>query len=120
MTLWGLMDIIENENHFYFSINRVKRLAIERLLEIIGEAANHVSKEVIDANPDIPWSKMIGLRNKVAHDEEAMQLSVVLTPADEGGYVAYNPETETTTQGETVEEALFNLKELKKELSLGF
>ena len=62
------MDIIENENHFSFSINRVKRLAIERLLEIIDEAANHVSKEVIDANPDIPWSKMIGLRNKVAHD----------------------------------------------------
>ncbi|HQU99477.1 MAG TPA: type II toxin-antitoxin system HicB family antitoxin [Nitrosomonas sp.] len=40
-----------------------------------------------------------------------MELSAVLTPAPEGGYVAYNPETGTTTQGETVEEALANLAE---------
>ena len=40
-----------------------------------------------------------------------MELSAVLTPAPEGGYVAFNPETGTTTQGETVEEALSNLRE---------
>ena len=40
-----------------------------------------------------------------------MELSEVLTPAQEGGYVAFNPETGTTTQGETVEEALANLAE---------
>ncbi|MDO9310172.1 MAG: type II toxin-antitoxin system HicB family antitoxin [Nitrosomonas sp.] len=40
-----------------------------------------------------------------------MELSAVLTPAPEGGYVAFNPETGTTTQGETVEEALANLAE---------
>ncbi len=40
-----------------------------------------------------------------------MELSAVLTPAQEGGYVAFNPETGTTTQGETVEEALQNLRE---------
>ena len=40
-----------------------------------------------------------------------MELSAVLTPAPEGGYVAFNPETGTTTQGETVEEALANLSE---------
>ena len=40
-----------------------------------------------------------------------MELSAVLTPAPEGGYVAFNPETGTTTQGETVEEALSNLTE---------
>ena len=40
-----------------------------------------------------------------------MELSAVLTPAIEGGYVAFNPETGTTTQGESVEEALANLQE---------
>lgn len=40
-----------------------------------------------------------------------MELTAVLTPAEEGGYVAFNPETGTTTQGETVEEALANLQE---------
>ena len=40
-----------------------------------------------------------------------MELSAVLLPAPEGGHVAFNPETGTTTQGETVEEALANLRE---------
>jgi predicted RNase H-like HicB family nuclease len=39
-----------------------------------------------------------------------MELTAILTPAVEGGYVAYNPETDTTTQGENVEEALTNLR----------
>ncbi len=40
-----------------------------------------------------------------------MELSALLTPAVEGGYVAFNPETGTTTQGESIEEALANLQE---------
>jgi len=40
-----------------------------------------------------------------------MELSAILTSASEGGFVAFNPETGTTTQGETVEEALANLRE---------
>lgn len=40
-----------------------------------------------------------------------MELTAVLTPAEEGGYVALNPETGTTTQGETIEEAVANLRE---------
>lgn len=40
-----------------------------------------------------------------------MELTAVLTLAEEGGYIALNPETGTTTQGETVEEAISNLQE---------
>lgn len=40
-----------------------------------------------------------------------MELSAVLTSFAEGGFVALNPEAGTTTQGETVEEALANLRE---------
>lgn len=40
-----------------------------------------------------------------------MQLTAVLMHADEGGFVALNPETGTTTQGETVDEAIDNLRE---------
>jgi predicted RNase H-like HicB family nuclease len=38
-------------------------------------------------------------------------LTAILSPAEEGGYIALNPETGTTTQGETVDEAIANLKE---------
>ena len=40
-----------------------------------------------------------------------MFLTAVLIPAEEGGFVAYNPETGTTTQGESVPEAISNLRE---------
>jgi len=40
-----------------------------------------------------------------------MQLTAVLTQAEEGGYIAMNPETGTTTQGETIDEALLNLRD---------
>ena len=40
-----------------------------------------------------------------------MMLTAVLMPAPEGGYTALNPATGTTTQGETVEEAIANLRE---------
>ena len=40
-----------------------------------------------------------------------MTLTAVLVPAQEGGYVAYNPETGSTTQGASVAEAVENLRE---------
>jgi predicted RNase H-like HicB family nuclease len=47
----------------------------------------------------------------VSARSRTMELTAVLTHAEEGGFVALNPETGTTTQGETVEEAVANLKE---------
>jgi len=40
-----------------------------------------------------------------------MFLTAVLIPAEEGGFVAYNLETGTSTQGESVPEAISNLRE---------
>lgn len=51
-----------------FEHDRMRRLATERQLETLGEAANHVSNSTQDALPAISWPKIIGLRNKLAHD----------------------------------------------------
>jgi predicted RNase H-like HicB family nuclease len=40
-----------------------------------------------------------------------MTLTAVLTPDPDGGFVAHNPDTGTTTQGDSIDEALANLKE---------
>ena len=40
-----------------------------------------------------------------------MLLNAVITEAEEGGFIALNPETGTTTQGDTYQEAIQNLKE---------
>ena len=40
-----------------------------------------------------------------------MQVTAILTQAEEGGYIAFNPETGSTTQGESIDDALANLRE---------
>lgn len=40
-----------------------------------------------------------------------MTLTAVLLPSSEGGFTALNPETGSTSQGETIDEALANLRE---------
>jgi len=63
-----IIAIIKNENHESFSKNRLMQLALERLIEIVGEAANHISMQTQLYSSRIPWSSIIGLRNKIAHD----------------------------------------------------
>jgi len=48
----------------------VVQAATQRWIEIIGEAASRLSDEVREANPDIPWRSMIGMRNVLAHGPE--------------------------------------------------
>lgn len=62
------IELISVETYESFITNRLKRLAIERLIEIIGEAANHVSLDTQKSMPKIAWSRIIGMRNKIAHD----------------------------------------------------
>ena len=40
-----------------------------------------------------------------------MHMTAILTPSNIGGYVAFNPETGTASQGETFEVAVANLRE---------
>jgi uncharacterized protein with HEPN domain len=48
--------------------DRVRRLAVERGLEIIGEASRRVSVSFKAAHPEIPWRDVVGLRNVLAHE----------------------------------------------------
>jgi uncharacterized protein with HEPN domain len=48
--------------------NRLLRLAVERALEIIGEAASHISSPFRAAHPEIPWRQIIGQRNVLIHE----------------------------------------------------
>ena len=47
----------------------------------------------------------------VSQPQYFVLLTAVLIPAEEGGFVALNPETGSTTQGESVPEAIANLRE---------
>ena len=51
--------------------------AIERNLQIIGEAANLLPFEITDAHPEIPWSQIRGFRNVLVHQYFGVDIEVV-------------------------------------------
>ncbi|HEY0512476.1 MAG TPA: HepT-like ribonuclease domain-containing protein [Thermoanaerobaculia bacterium] len=53
---------------FEYSENPLRHLAVERAIEIIGEAANRVSPTFQQAHPEIPWRRIVAQRNVLAHE----------------------------------------------------
>lgn len=51
-----------------FDANDDLRFALTYMIQIIGEAASHVSSATRDAHPEIPWQEIIGMRHRVVHD----------------------------------------------------
>lgn len=51
--------------------------AVIRNLEIIGEAASHLPIAFKNEHSNIPWGKMIGLRNKVIHEYFGVDLEIL-------------------------------------------
>jgi uncharacterized protein with HEPN domain len=51
--------------------------AVIRRLEIIGEAARHLSPETQDTYPQLPWRAMTQMRNLVIHQYDDVDLTIV-------------------------------------------
>ena len=51
--------------------------AVVRNLEIIGEAASRVPRIAMHRYDDIPWEKMISMRNKVIHEYAGVDVSII-------------------------------------------
>ncbi len=61
------VDIVEKEGlknpfrqHEILHSREVIYAAVERLIEVIGEAANRVSKDFQQNHPEMPWRKIVG------------------------------------------------------------
>ena len=59
------------------------RYAVERQILVIGEAANHLSDAFISENKEIPWRKIIGMRNIIAHEYGEILLERIWVTAKE-------------------------------------
>ena len=73
--LWDMLQaakemesMLEDHDLAAFLADHVLLRAIERCVEIIGEAARRVSAPYMAAHPEIPWRKVIGQRNILAHE----------------------------------------------------
>jgi len=63
----GAARAIEGRTREDYAGDENLRLAVERRLEIIGEAAGRISDEFKASRPEIPWRKIVAQRNVLAH-----------------------------------------------------
>ncbi len=57
--------------------DRQLNLALVRLLEIIGEAAARIQKEDQVHYPDISWSEIVSLRNRLIHGYDTVDFDIL-------------------------------------------
>ena len=43
----------------------------------LGEVANKIEEEYEEAHPEIPWRQIYGLRNRIIHDYEGINLNLI-------------------------------------------
>jgi len=73
----GVMRAVQDRSIAEYLADEDLRLAIERRIEIIGEAARRVSTIFQDAHPEIPWRKIIAQRNVLAHEYGEVQAEII-------------------------------------------
>ncbi len=67
----------QNLTYEQFSRSDLHQNAIFKVLEIIGEAASRISEDTKAANPEMPWTNIVGLRNRIVHAYFEIDLDVV-------------------------------------------
>lgn len=66
-----------------YARDRIKQLALERAVEVIGEAARRVSESFRAAHPEIPWRNIIANRNVLAHEYDEIYQELLWRTATE-------------------------------------
>ncbi|MCX5673529.1 MAG: DUF86 domain-containing protein [Planctomycetota bacterium] len=73
--LWDMLDAAKAVREFTanrslddYLRDRMLRGAVERHVEIVGEAASKISKAFRDAHAGIPWQKIIAQRHVLVHE----------------------------------------------------
>ncbi len=71
------VDMIRGRVRADLDTERQLNLALVRLLEVVGEAAVRVTARTRETYPDLPWSQMAGLRNRLIHGYDAVDFDIL-------------------------------------------
>jgi len=66
-----------------FDASRPLQHSVVRCIEIVGEAASRLSKQLRQSNPQIPWVDIISMRNRIAHAYFDIDIDIVWKTATE-------------------------------------
>ncbi len=72
-----IVSFLEGVNELAYKEDEKLQLAIIRLLEIVGEAANSISDQFKEDNVQIPWCEMTATRNRLIHGYFDVDLAIV-------------------------------------------
>ena len=79
-----MIEIIERLQRFVGDADYEAFSADEMLIDAcvfnlsrLGETANRIDTEYEEAHPEIPWRLIYGLRNRIIHDYEGINLKLI-------------------------------------------
>jgi len=76
-------EFIEDIDFDTFSDDKKTINAVIRSLEVMGEAVTKIPSDIRDKYPNIPWTRMAGMRNKLIHEYFGVDLEIVWTVCTE-------------------------------------
>ncbi|MEO8325344.1 MAG: DUF86 domain-containing protein [Nitrospirota bacterium] len=74
--LANIQEYTSSGQEFFFTDKKTQD-AVVRNLEIIGEAAKHLSDSLTTSHPSIPWKQIAGMRDKLIHEYFGVDLNLV-------------------------------------------
>ena len=70
-------DLCSGKTRADLDRERLLELGLLRLLEVVGEAATRLPDELRQRHPEVPWARITGLRNRLIHAYEYINLDII-------------------------------------------
>jgi uncharacterized protein with HEPN domain len=72
-----VVALVQGRTRADLDSDRLLNLALVRLLEIIGEAANRIPEEEQTRHAEIPWPQIVSLRNRLIHGYDSVDFDIL-------------------------------------------
>jgi uncharacterized protein with HEPN domain len=71
------VEMVRGRSRADLDTDRKLNLALVRLVEVIGEAANRVPDDFRSRHPQVPWRQTVGMRNRMVHGYDVIDFDIL-------------------------------------------
>ena len=82
-TVSRIRSIIRGQTRQAYEADEVRQLALLHLIQMLGETASRVSTAFRDAHPELPWTQMVAMRNRIVYGYDHVDPDIVWRVATE-------------------------------------